>query len=89
MESLNKLQRIIFGYRINVFSYHKNLVYAATLSESQRVIWLQFIIEEFGPNIQNISGVYNIVSDALGIFLYVPVYNCKLRTEKDKCRVNN
>ena len=32
LECLKKLQGIIFGYEINVFSYHKNLVYSATLS---------------------------------------------------------
>ena len=37
-EFLNKIRGIIFVYKITVFSYHKNMVYAATLSESQRVI---------------------------------------------------
>ena len=36
------------------------MVYAATLSESQRVMHWQLIIEGFGPNIQYISGVDNI-----------------------------
>ena len=38
VERLKKSRRILFDYKINVFSYHKNLVYAATLSESQRVM---------------------------------------------------
>ena len=29
---LNKTRGIIYGYEINLFSYHNNLVYAATLS---------------------------------------------------------
>ena len=38
VECLKKSQGILFGYEIEVFLDHKNLVYAATLSESQRVI---------------------------------------------------
>ena len=34
LKSLKQFQRIIFGYEINLFSDHKNLVYFATLSES-------------------------------------------------------
>ena len=37
-ERLKQLPVNIFGYEINVFSYHKNMVYAATLSEFQRVM---------------------------------------------------
>jgi hypothetical protein len=48
-----------------VFSDHKNLVYAATVSESQRVMRWRLILEEFGPNIQHIAGVDNIVADML------------------------
>ena len=39
------------------------MVNAATLSESQRVMRWQLIIKEFGPIIQHIAGVYNIVAD--------------------------
>ena len=46
------------------------MVYAATLSESQRLIRWQLILEEFGPNIQNIAGVDNIVSDVLSRLPY-------------------
>ena len=38
LEFLKQFQGILFGYEINVFLDHTNLVYAATLSESQRVI---------------------------------------------------
>ena len=72
MECLNKFLGILFGYEINVLSYHKNLVYAATLSESQRVMRWRIILEEFGPNIQHIAGVDNIVSDTLSIFPSTP-----------------
>ena len=38
VECLKQFRGIIFGYEINEFSDHKNMVYAATLSESQRVV---------------------------------------------------
>ena len=60
MECLNKFLGILFGYEINVLSDHKNMVYAATLSESQRVMRCRLILEEFGPNINHIAGVENI-----------------------------
>ena len=63
---------IISGYEINVFLYHKNLVYAATLSESQRVMRWQLILEESGINIQHIYGVDNIVADTLSRFPSTP-----------------
>jgi len=65
VECLKQFRGILFGYPINVFSDHKNLVYAATLSESQRVMRWRLILEEFGPNIQHIAGVDNIVAGML------------------------
>jgi hypothetical protein len=38
VECLKQFRGILFGYEINVFSDHKNLVYAAMVSESQRVM---------------------------------------------------
>ena len=38
VECLKQFLGIFLGYEINVFSDHKNLVYAATLGESQRVM---------------------------------------------------
>ena len=49
-ECLKQFRGIIFGYEMNVFSYHNNLVYAATLSESKRVMSWRLILKEFGPN---------------------------------------
>ena len=45
LEFLKQLRGIIFGYKINAFSYHKNLVYASTLSESRRLMHCQIIIK--------------------------------------------
>ena len=45
LECLKQFQGIIFGYEINIFSYHKNLVYAKNLSEYQRVMRWRIILE--------------------------------------------
>ena len=58
VECLKQFRGILFGYPINVWSDHKNLVYAATLR------W-RLILEEFRSNIQHIAGVDNIVADML------------------------
>ena len=44
VECLKQFCRIIFGCEINVFSYHKNLVYVTTMSEFQRVMRWKLII---------------------------------------------
>ena len=88
LECLKKFQGILFGYEINVFSYHKNLVYVATLSESQRVIHWQLIIEEFGNNIKHIAGVNNIVSNTISRLLYTPSDKYKPCIKKAQFRAN-
>ena len=88
LEYLKQLQGILFGYEMNVFSYHKNLVYAATLGESQRVMRWQLIIECFGPDIQHIAGVDNIVADTLSRLTYTPRDKNNPCTRKDQCCVN-
>ena len=88
VELYKKLRGILFGYEIHVLSDYKNLVYAATLRESQRVMHWRLILEEFGPNIQHIAGSDNIVDDMLSIFPSTPRDKCKSCTSKDKCRAN-
>ena len=51
-ECLNQFCGILFGYKINVLSYRKIIV--PTLSEPKRVMQRKLIIEESGPNIQNV-----------------------------------
>ena len=88
MECLKKFRGICFGYEINIFSDHKNLVYAATLSESQRVMRWRLILEEFGPNIQHIAGVDNIVANTLSRLPSTPSDNNYPCTRKAQCRAN-
>ena len=76
------------GYKIKVFSDNKNLVYAATMRESQAVMCWRLIIKEFGPNIQHIARVDNIVSDKLSILPYTPSDKYEPCTGKAQCRTN-
>ena len=45
VECLEKFRGILFGYEINLFSYHKNMVYIVTMNESQRVIFCILILK--------------------------------------------
>ena len=64
------------------------MIYAATLSEYQRVMRWKLIIEEFEPTIQNIAGVDNILDDTLSIFPSTPSDKYKYCTRKAQCRAN-
>ena len=66
-----------------------NLVHAATLSEFQRVMLWRLILEEFGPNIQHISGVDNILDDTLSRLPCTPSNKYDPWTRKDQCSANN
>ena len=65
MECLNQFREIIFNYEKKIFSDHNNVVYVATLRESQRVMRWQLIPEEFGTNIKHKYGVKKIVYDTI------------------------
>jgi hypothetical protein len=65
VECCKEFRNILFGYPIKVYSDHKNLVHAATVSQSQRVMRWRLILEEFGPDIIHIKGEDNIVADAM------------------------
>ena len=88
LECLKQFCIILFDYEINVFSYHKNLVYAETLNESQRVMRWRLVIGEFGTNIHNIAGVDNILADKLSRLMSTPRDKYDPCTRKDQCRAN-
>ena len=56
--------RILSRIQCN-YTNHKNMVYAATLSESRRLMRWRIILEAFGTNIQHIYGFESIVVDIL------------------------
>ena len=89
VECLKKSLGILLGYEINVFLDHKNLVYAATLSEYQRAMNWQLILEEFGPTIKHRDGVDNIVADTLSRFPSMPSKKYKSFTRKAQFHAND
>ena len=71
VECLKQFRIIICGYETIVLSYHKNLVYATTLSEYQKFIRWRLILKRFGLNIHHIALVVNNVANTvspLGFF---------------------
>ena len=50
------------------------------------MLW-RLIIKEFGPNIQHIAGVDNIVADTLSRLMSTPSGKYNTCTRKSKCRV--
>ena len=73
---------------MNVFTYQKSLVYATTLSEPQWGMLWQLIIEEFGPNIQHITGFDKILADTLSKLTYTSVDKYATSTSKAQCHTN-
>ena len=71
-----------------MFSDNKKLFYATTLSEYQRMMRWQLIIKWFGPNIQPISAVDNIVSYTIIILPSASLYKYARITSKVKCHTN-
>ena len=88
VECPKQFHGIISGYEINLFSNHKNMVYAATLIEYQRMLRWRLIIEVFGPNIQYITGVNNIVEGTISRFPYTSIDKYDISTKEDQCRAN-
>ena len=89
LECLKQLCGILFGYEINVCSSHKNLVFAVTLGESQRVMFWPLILETFRTYIQHIDGVNNIEADTISRFPPTSINKYKTCTCKAQCRAND
>ena len=64
-------------------------MYAATLSEYQRVIRWRLILEYFGPNNQHIYGVDNIVAETLSRLPFTSVNKYEPCTRNSKCCEND
>ena len=62
---MKEFQNIIWGYEVVVYSNHKNLVQAATISGSQRVMHWRLLLEEFDPDIRHIPSEDYMIADAL------------------------
>ena len=70
-------------------SYHRSIVYFSTMSESQMMMWWQLIPEDFGPNIQNISVIENIVADTQSILPSKSANKYEHITSKSQCHAKD
>ena len=64
------------------------MVYAATLSKSQRVMLWKLILKEFGLNIQHIAVVDNMVAGTLSRLPSTPINKYEPCTRKSQCCAN-
>ena len=88
VKGLKHFWGIIYINEITEFLCNRNLLYAATLSEYQRVVLWKLILEDLGPNIQHIYVVGNIVTDTLSILPYTYINNFEPCVSKAHFRVN-
>ena len=65
------------------------MVYAATKTKYQILIRWQLVLKEFGPNINPVDGVYNIVSDTISRLLSTTIDIEDPSTTKVLSRANN
>jgi len=63
VKTLKEYRNMLLGQQIEVFTDHKNMVYKHFNTE--RVMWWQLLLEEFGPKLTCVKGMNNIVADAL------------------------
>ena len=60
---ISVVRNIRLGHQITVYTDHKNLTY--NFFNTERVMRLRLILEEFGPELKYIKGENNVVADTL------------------------
>ena len=71
VETLKEFKGMLWGQKLKVFTYHKNLIQDALGLTSDHVYRWRLLLEEFGPKIVHIKGIQNTVANAIsmvGIF---------------------
>jgi hypothetical protein len=63
VETLKEFRNILLGYKIIVWTDHKNLT--CKNFNTERVMRWRLVLEEFGPELRYIKGEKNIVADSL------------------------
>jgi transposase InsO family protein len=63
VETLRTYRTMLFGYRIIIWTDHKNLTFEKFSSD--RVTRWRLFVEEFGPELRYVPGVQNVVADTL------------------------
>ena len=65
VEILKEYKNILFGYKLEVFTDHENLVHETLLLSSDRVMRWRLLLEEYSPTFHWIKGEKNIVADSM------------------------
>ena len=63
VETLKEFRNILLGHQITVYTDHKNLTYE--FFNTELVMCLRLILEEFVPELKYIKEENNVVADAL------------------------
>ena len=63
VETLKEFKNILLGQKVIVHTDHMNIIYGNL--NNDRIIRWRLLLEEYGPEYQHISGVDNVVADAL------------------------
>ena len=82
VETLKEFKGMLWGQRIIVYTDHKNLIYNALGSTSNRVFRWRLLLEEYGPKIIYIKGELNTVADAISRLEFAPKKNPTLEEAK-------
>jgi len=83
VETLKEFRSILLGQEIVVYTDHKNLTYK--VFNTQRVMRWRLLIEEYGPTLEYVKGVTNVVADALSRLNLSP----SVVTEADPSKLDN
>ncbi len=75
VETLKEFKGMLWGQIIIVYTDHKNLIYDALGSTSDRVFQWRLLIEEFCPKIIYIKGEENSVAEAISRLDFSPKKN--------------
>ncbi len=65
VETLKEFKGMLWGQLIKVYTDHKDLTRDALGLTSDRVYQWRLILEEYGPEIVYIKGIYNTIADAI------------------------
>jgi hypothetical protein len=96
VETFKEFKGMLWGQNIKVFTVHANLMRDALGLTSDRVYQWRLLLEEYGPKIVCIKGIYNTIADAVLRLEYDPsvnqtaesFYTMKIKTSKSRQRQN-
>jgi hypothetical protein len=75
VETLKEFKGMLWGRNIKVFTDHANLTRDALGLTSDQVYRWRLLLEEYGPKIVYVKGIYNTVADAVLWLEYDPSVN--------------